>query len=376
MPESRKCGPPVTNDVTRRYQPVVFQESKARDESKSQVRRDAQLRAEADRLIARVHASKQPLPLAWNEVLKGQNVGGPVLATTFMALNERKEYDSCIEGIEAAIRNDQGQPWMYDVLAEVMSVAGRPQQQIDRVLLSRIDFTDGNEAQMLVTVSMLSKFGAFDQAMKLCREAAKRNPWQPATWTLARGVADRSKVIEDIAWSRFGTLKYVWTPGYETHHVEAQTVLQELHADLLANPKTAADADDIQEGLRKALIRDLRIKVEWAGNADLDLVIKEPNKQTCSYRNQLTGNGGSLIRQSAGGRGRQVEEYVCVEAPPGDYIIQVRNLFGRLITGKVRITVIRHQGSENEQSQAAFHAIGTDTLEIKVPLKSGRGKAQ
>ena len=61
----------------------------------------------------------------------GRTVGGPVLATAFEILNSKEQYESCIEGIEAAIRNDQGQPWMYDLLAVFMQVAGRPRRQID-----------------------------------------------------------------------------------------------------------------------------------------------------------------------------------------------------------------------------------------------------
>lgn len=341
------------------------------DESRSQVRRDRHLQREARKLLAEVERSGLPLPQAWNSVLEGRAVSGPVLATTFLILQERKQYESCIQGIEAAIRNDLAQPWMYDVLAAMMSVAGRPQKDIDRVLLSRVDFADGNEAQIFVTASMLSQFGAFQQAMELCREAAKRNPWQPAAWTMAKSIADRSEDRDNIIWSRLGVLKYVWGINHEIDHREALSVLEEILAKT-DNPQQRAQ---LQQQIREASTRDLRVKIEWVGDADLDLMVTEPTGQTCSFRNQLTSGGGMLVRQSDGGRRRQVEEYVCVEAVPGDYKIRIRNLFGRLITGRVRMTVTRHEGSSDEQRQSAFYEVGADGLEVRVPLKQGRAVA-
>lgn len=335
------------------------------------MRRDRHLEREASKLLDRVKAAGEPLPQAWNAALRERKVSGSVLATAFLMLHERRQYESCIQGIEAAIRNDLAQPWMYDVLAAVMSVAGRPQKEIDRVLLSRIDFADGNEAQMFVTASVLSQFGAFEQAMNLCREAAKRNPWQPTTWSMAKSIADRSKDQGSIVWSRLGVLKYVWGLNHEIDHREARAVLQEIAKGI----EDSQQREQLEQQIRVASIRDLRIRIEWVGDADLDLMVTEPNGQTCSFKNGLTTNGGMLIQQSDGGRRRQVEEYVCVEALPGDYAVRIRNLFGRLITGRVRVTVVRHEGSPDEQKQAAFYEVGRDGLEVVVPLKNGRGGA-
>lgn len=345
--------------------------SSDQDASKSRVRRDRHLEREASKLLDRVKAAGEPLPQAWNAALRERKVSGSVLATAFLILHERRQYESCIQGIEAAIRNDLAQPWMYDVLAAVMSVAGRPQKDIDRVLLSRIDFADGNEAQMFVTASVLSQFGAYEQAMNLCREAAKRNPWQPTTWSMAKSIADRSKDQNSIIWSRLGVLRYVWGLNHEIDHREARAVLQEIVEGI----EDSQQRQQLEQQIRVASLRDLRIRIEWVGDADLDLMVTEPNGQTCSFKNGLTTNGGMLIQQSDGGRRRQVEEYVCVEALAGEYAVRIRNLFGRLITGRVRVTVIRHEGSPDEQKQAAFYEVGRDGLEIVVPLKNGRGGA-
>lgn len=327
----------------------------------------------ADALIKRVRSSSAPLPVAWNDIFRTSQVSGTVLATAFLKLHEAKDYETCIEGLLAAIRNDHGQPWMYDVLALQMSLAKRPEKEINRVLLSRVDFTDGNEAQMLVTASMLSQFGDYNQALSICREATKRNPRQIAAWTMARSIADRSNDRDAIAWSRLGTLKHAWDFTYEEDHAEARTVLNELLAGLVK----AGDKDraaQLENDIYEAAQRDLTIQISWAGNADLDLVVEEPRGQTCSYKSSITANGGILVRQGDGASRGQTEIYVCAAAPSGDYVVRIKNVLGRLITGKVRVQIKRYSGTDKEQTQTAFYELGASELAIKVPLKGGRAR--
>lgn len=368
LPVSLQLRGLQTNDgmPTRRIKP--------KSAAARQAERDERNRRLADALISRVKGIKKPLPQAWNDVFHDSRIGGPVLATAFLRLHDAKDYETSIEGMLAAIRNDHGQPWMYDVLALQMSLAKRPEKEINRVLLSRIDFTDGNEAQMLVTASMLSQFGEYGQAVSICREAAKRNPWQVATWTMARNIADRAKDTDAIVWSRVGTLRYVWDRTFETAHAEAETVLNDVYARL-RNENKSAKANSVKKMLHDARQRDLKIEIKWAGNADLDLVVIEPGGHTCSYNSRRTRNGGILVRQGDGAGQGQSELYVCPTAPSGDYLIRVRNILGRLITGKVLVKVTRYEGTDRQKSQTAFHELGDRVLEIKVPLSNGRASA-
>jgi len=48
---------------------------------------------------------------------------------------------------------------MYEVLALTMQIAGRPQQEIDRVLLSRVDFTSTDVPSMLFSAAYLTRLG-------------------------------------------------------------------------------------------------------------------------------------------------------------------------------------------------------------------------
>ena len=364
------------------FLPVVFQQNQNDDDAAARQRaaRDARVLARAKDLLRQLTSSRRPLPDAWDSVFEKSRVSGAVLAAAFEILNDKKQYESCVEGLQAAIRNDHAQPWMYDLLAYQMSLAGRPQSEINRVLLSRVDFTDGDEAQLLVTSSVLSRFGAHQQALDLCHEAVKRNPWQSATWLTAGRIARKSKNVDAVVWTNVGILKYVWDDAFDELQGTAKAVLEDLEERLRADGKSAK-ADEVAAALKQALVRDLRISVSWAGNADLDLFVTEPGSHTCSYKTPLTPNGGVLIRQAGGitdkvRRGLRTEEYICVEAPAGDYTIKIKNILGRLINGKVLVRVTRHEGTDSQKTESRFYEIGGDDYEIRVPLKRGRGQTK
>jgi len=330
----------------------------------------------AEQLLRSVIDSDKPPALAWNDVFQGNPVGASVLAIALTHLRNDNRHDDVIAGLEAAIRNDHAQPWMYDVLAIEMKIAGRPQQQIDRVLTSRIDFAPGNQAQMLITASMLAGFDAFDRAIEICREAAKRTPWEPTVWAAARKIADRSQNPESIIWSRTGTIQHVWSGDYQTLHQICEIELDDLESQLTSDgqPKLARQ---LRRETQAARQRDLRIIIQWTGDADLDLSVMEPDGQLCSRKVPLTANGGILIQQSDGGkeRGLHTEEYVCPLAKSGEYTVKVQHIHGRIIRGAVTITHIRYENSSHEiKSQLIETGVVEHNVTVKIEVNRGRAK--
>lgn len=291
--------------------------------------------------------------MAWDEALARGKYDNQVIAIVTTWLHRQKRFDEAVEGLQAAIRNGLAEPWMYDVLAVEMKLAGRPQKQIDRVLISRIDFSAGNDAQMLVAVSNLAGFDAYKEALGLCRELAKRNPHQPELWSTARRVADLSGEFRERAWARVQTLKNVWEPGFETLHKKMETELQDL-IDEAVKAGNQSVVSELREALRDGLRRDLRVRIEWIGDGDLDLSIEEPGGAICSRRMTVTANGGLLVKQDTAVRAsgkKQVEEYVCVDAPTGTYRIQVQHIDGRILLGQVKVTLVRNAGTAAEKTE-------------------------
>lgn len=353
--------------------PVVFVQQQAAVSTPQRAAPDA---VRAEQLLRSVLDSDKPPAVAWNEAFEDKAVGSGVLAIAFAHLRKDNRHDDVIAGLEAAIRNDHAQPWMYDVLALEMKIAGRPQQQIDRVLTSRIDFAPGNQAQMLVTASMLAGFDAFDRAIEICREAAKRTPWEPTVWAAARKIADRSKDPESVIWSRAGTIQHVWSGDYKTLHEICEIELEDLERQLTTDGK-AALASKLRNEKQAALQRDIRITIQWTGDADLDLSVIEPDGQRCSRKVPLTANGGLLIQQSDGGkeRGTHVEEYVCPIAKSGDYTVQIQHIHGRVIRGAVTIRQVRYENSGHEiRSQLIETGVVENNITVRIPVNRGRAR--
>lgn len=285
-------------------------------------------------------------------MLAREKYDSQVIAIVTTWLHRQKRFDDAVEGLQAAIRNGLAEPWMYDVLAIEMKLAGRPQKSIDRVLVSRIDFSAGNDAQLLVAASNLAAFDAYSESLGLCKELAKRNPHQPELWSTARRVADLSGQFDPRIWARVQTVRNVWEPGYETLHRKMETELRDLLKEA-RKTNNAEAVSDITEALIDLRKQDLRIRIEWIGDGDLDLSVEEPNGQICSRRQKVTSNGGLLIKQDAAvttSSKRQVEEYICVDAIAGRYKIQVSHVDGRVLLGRVQVSITKNAGTGDEVS--------------------------
>lgn len=303
--------------------------------------------------MERLDIDKRDSVTVWDDALAIGNYDGQVIAIVTTWLHRKKRFDDAVDGLLAAIRNGLAEPWMYDVLAVEMKIAKRPQKQIDRVLLSRIDFAAGNDAQLLVAASNLAAFDAFNESIGLCKELAKRNPHQPELWSTARRVADLDGDFKLRTWARVQTLRNVWEPGFETLHKKMEAELQDLIKEAMKRddqPTVSA----IREALRDALRRDLRVQIEWIGDGDVDLSITEPNGLICSRRQKVTANGGLLVRQDIATQPsskRQVEEYVCLDAKVGTYTVKVEHVDGRVLLGRVQVKVTRNAGTGSEVTE-------------------------
>ena len=189
--------------------------------------------------------------------------------------------------------------------------------------------------------------------MGVCKELAKRNPHQPELWSTARRVADLSGEFEVRAWARKQTLRNVWEPGFETLHKQMEAELQDLlkEAEKEKNHEAVSMISAaIQDGMR----RDLRVQIEWVGDGDVDLSIKEPNGLICSRHQKVTANDGLLVKQDvilrASGK-RQIEEYVCVDAQSGQYTVKVHHVDGRVLLGRVQLKITQNAGTARETIQ-------------------------
>ena len=296
-----------------------------------------------------------------------------VLAEFFVRLHDARQYDLAVEGLLAAIRHNQAQPWMYAILPLEMKLAERPQADIDRALLSRVDFAVGDATQVLVTASLLTRLGSWDQAIELCRESIRHDPWQTNVWLKSRSIADRSGDAKHIVWSRLGILSYVWTNDADIHHAESRETLEtQLRRVRQTGPPELAS--EIQESIRDATPWDLIVTAEWRGRSDVDLVVTEPDGTVCDHSKQITANGGILARTGGGNGNAHVEQYRCQRGLPGKYRVQVKLIRGKVTSGRVRLKVERYAGSGAAESRTINLDVGQIDQEVEISLGEGRGE--
>jgi len=327
--------------------------------------------ASAKKLVDTVLADPRPVAKVWDEILTSQAVTSAVLSDAVSILHERKKYDAAVEAIQSAVRNDLAAAWMYDVLALEMKLAERPAPEIARALESRMDFANSDIPELLIAVALLSRFEAWDEAMRICREATELNPDLSESWLLARSVADKSKNPEHRVWARCGILKHVWNDDSDALHDEARKVIQETAAQIdMAGD--SPQAEHIRTQLRKASRIDLMLILRWVGSADLDLLVTQPNGEQCSFKNRFTTDGARFAHDDTGsatdGSAKRYEQYVCRIAENGEYKAAVRFVLGKAAGGIATLEIIRHVGTSQESRSTQTIKLTREDVQIPISV--------
>ena len=99
-------------------------------------------------------------------------------------LMNQQKFDHVIALIGAALRHRQAQPWMYEALALALDAAGRPKAEIERAVMSAVDFVD-NTADLMYIGAYLSQIGLNQRALQVYRQAAAIDPIRPEPYMLA-----------------------------------------------------------------------------------------------------------------------------------------------------------------------------------------------
>jgi len=326
-------------------------------------------------LVKQILSSSKSPAKAWDEAFQSRKYASSVLAEAIYILHRQEKYDIAVEGLLSSLRNDHSQPWTYDVLATEMGLAGRPQEEIERVLVSRVDFATSSAPQMMLTAAMLARMDARPSAIQLCRQAAESRPFLAEPWLLGRKIADGTDDIRAQADFRLGILRHVHAPEHSADRREARETVQKLASRVQSDGQPQL-ATELRDALREAMAVDLRIRLKWVGRADLDLLVEEPNGARCDLRRRLTRNGGQLIQDDGGigerPEGQRVEEYVCHSAPSGEYTAVVRFIFGNVVAGNAVLEVIKHEGTAQESKSSRTVQLSRQDARIAIELQRGR----
>ena len=111
---------------------------------------------------------------------------------TTRQLMAKNQLDQVIALINAALRNGQPQPWMYESLGIAMELKGSSKSEIERTIMSAADFsTSANE--LMYVAQYLSRLGLDRRAMLVCQQVAKVAPLRSEAYVLRTALGARSR---------------------------------------------------------------------------------------------------------------------------------------------------------------------------------------
>jgi len=290
----------------------------------------------------------------------------------FKSIFELKDHDGAVAFLEAAIRHGQGRTWMYEVLPLEMQLAERSTDDIERAMLSRSDFRTVDQSSMMLSAAYLVRFQQLPRALHLYRQASSLNPARPEPYALGLRLAKELDDADAVQWAGLGILSHVWTTDHQSLHRQAENALLDLEQELSRAGKTA-EAKAVSENLAAAKTRDLEIILRWQGEADLDLIIEEPNGTLCSLQHPQSPAGGILLHDGMGPRQRETyEQIVYPQALTGTYRIKIQHVWGRVVAKRALLTVTRYKGTDAESSKTQVIALNDEETVVRVQLKQGR----
>ena len=295
-----------------------------------------------------------------------------------------KQFDQVVAMLQAALTHGHAQPWMYEALALAMRASQAPPTEIERALMSAVDFADSVEDLLLVAV-YFTRLGDpksqdhFDRrALRIFREVSTQFPLRVEPYQLALATAERLDDREAIQWSVLGIRSQAWPANQRYIEDLARGAALKLAKSLESEGKTD-ELSAFQQALTIAEARDCKIVITWTGDADVDLMVEEPTGTVCSFRTPRTAGGGVMVGDSAARLGDQEstlgvcqETYVCAQAFAGQYRMLLRRVFGNVTAGKVNVQITMGSGTPREKHIRKIIPLSEKDAMITFSVPDGR----
>jgi hypothetical protein len=287
-----------------------------------------------------------------------------------------KQYAETSALIQAAMRHGVIEHWMYEALGIAMQAGGLPADEVERALMSAVDFAR-NEDDVTFVAFYLAKFGHERTALHLFRQVADANPSRAEAYIQGLAIAQKLDDIEAIQWASLGILRQSWSQDQRAIGENAYRVAQALLERLKSENRTS-ETQAFDLAFKKALERDCVVLVKWTGNADIDLSMEEPSGSVCSFRQPRTVSGGVLLGDVAAsgkpGVDGFTEGYVCDQGFDGKYRLLIRNVWGKPTSGKVTVEIYSHYGTDKQQVIQQQIPLVDKAAVVEFDLKDGRRK--
>jgi hypothetical protein len=256
------------------------------------------------------------------------------------------------DAIAGSIRAGHVQPWMYQAYAIALKATGAPVEDVERALLSAVDFAETLE-DVLHVAARLEEIGSDATALRLCQNVAEIDSYRREPYVMGLRIAQRLDSLEGLTWACRGVLSQAWPEKFQPVVDNARLVARATHAQLIEDGRTE-DAEKFSSSLKRAASHDAIVRVSWTGDADIDLAVEEPSGTVCSIDSRSTAGGGTLLGDAFPGSDRSQsgsvsETYLCPQGFSGQYRLLVRRVWGNVSTGHVSVEVLTDVGRPSQR---------------------------
>ncbi|WP_437185477.1 hypothetical protein SH668x_002583 [Planctomicrobium sp. SH668] len=308
----------------------------------------------------------------WDKLFSTRKPSPNQVSFWVMKLHQDKQYPQVIACLQAAMLHGQAQPWMYEVLALNMEIENYPKESIERVVLSLSDFGEADYSTMMYSGAYLNRFGRKEAALALYHQASRLLPERSEPYVLGLKLATQTGNVDEIQWAAEGILLNHWQPDYAKEHKLADAALK----DAIGRASKANDHElvkRLEQSWKEAKSRDLSIRLEWNGEADLDMEVEEPTGAVCSIQHLETVTGGIFLHDGIGPDSKDCyEAYVCPRGIAGTYRVRVKNSGGTLVGNRATLTVVFREGMPDQSRVVRTLVIEDDEVMLTFDLAEGR----
>ncbi len=327
----------------------------------------------AQRLNVVVAAGATP-DAAWDRYFaEHRDVDPADVRETARQLMKSAKYDEVAAMIRSALRTNNAQPWMYEALTIALQASGADSIEIERTLMSAVDFANTAEDMMLVALYM-ERIGLDQRALQVFQDVAVLEPLRAEPYTRGLEIARRLDDVDGLEWACTGILKQAWSQDEKA--IPAQALRTAQAALLRLNQEgRVTEAKRFEAALNQALVRDCVVKVIWTGDADIDLMVEEPAGSVCSFRSPRSTSGGVLIGESltpTASHEGQSETYVCPEGFSGQYRMLVKRVWGKVTAGKVTVDIYTNYNTDQQTHIREQIPLGDKDALVTFDVANGR----
>lgn len=295
-----------------------------------------------------------------------------------VTLLERKKQHAEAEAVLWSYLKHHGkyaQSWMYQSLAVLMDFNKRDPKRVLECLQHAADLAERSRDMpaMLLVADLLFVRGERERVGKLIDAAIKAVPYHSAPLLKSLAFAEETKDPARMTAALEPLLSLGW-PGNDAQ-VRAEAVrLATKLAESLHKAGRDAEGDALLDALKEAERRDLVIRLSWKGDADLDLIVREPDGGTCRMMLPVTIMGGSIVLN---GYGKNPEDlYVCPRAFNGDYSVTVDVIYNNPDDPARDITIeaVFQEGTRYEHEESHAVTLGKGAKPVVFSVKEGHRK--